>query len=281
MNDEFVKMYIPEDWGEIRRFLTFYSTTYEFNNRQIAAAFGIEGQFSRIQLLLNLMENVMPALEEEHKELEEKGISSGFRSKTFSALIESVYIGLYSVLDCLRETLFALYSTSRGISGKSTSKLFTNALNDKIEDTVPKPIRKALAECQWFPKFQELRTTLIHFNVGSCHYDKSKNVISYFNEEIFHGGKPLVIEDVGSEIRTLFQNTNELLGKVFKEINSGLDNGKVLTNCGIYKGRIYQRWISTLDHNSFNSGRCQSKEWFDNNENFKCPLAGECGAYNK
>jgi len=281
LNNKFVQIFNPETWTQVQRFLTFFQAKYSFTQRQQSAIFGVEGQFNRVHRLIGLIAQVIPSLEQERRELEKNGISNGERSKELAALVESIYVGLYSVLDCVRGTISAIYAKSRGISSKSTSKLFKNAQNGLIEETVPKEIRDALSESDWFSEFQNLRTIIIHFNPGSCSFDSSKNKLTYLNNEVHQGANPLVIDDVASDLNALIEKINVLLDRVFRAINCTLNDDQVLTLCGTYKGRLYQRSISLSDSSSFDSGVCESKKWFDNNANFRCPVAKECGAYRK
>ena len=91
--------------------------------------------------------------------------------------------------------------------------------------------------------------------------------------------KALVIEDVESELNTLFEAVLTLTEHIFAALCLELIPEERTVMCGVYKGRIYQRSVCYSPSLTFNDGLCKSLQWFHNETGLECPLRHNCGAY--
>lgn len=278
-----VRYFAPHMWGEVTKFKTFYISTYQFNHSTRSALHGVEGHFQKYNVLMELTKELIPKLAEDKEELEKHGFTNALRSKQLAATIETILCELYSAVDCTRKVLVFIYGKYSGINSKKTSRLFSNAENDVIDERVPLEIRNALAEANkdWYPELRKIRVALNHSDVGSCsgHGDK----ISYYHNDL---GKEqynvLVSEDIFQDISDYANNVNKFLGIIFRCLNTTLKDALVTHICGFFNGgRIYQRVVHIHDAKDFNSGICESYKWFEQDEKFICPFVDTCGAYLK
>lgn len=185
---------------------------------------------------------------------------------------------LYSAVDCTRQIIAAIYGKYKGVPAKSTSKLFKNASEGKLDERVPIEIRAALAEASWFPKLRDIRTAIIHYNIGSCHMGEDGR-ISYFLQQFGTQNNTLVTEDVIQEVLTYADQINRFLGRIYRALNNTLKDVETVQICGIIGGRIYERYVSPQEARDFNSGRCKSYAWFEKDTEPTCPFAKNCRAY--
>jgi nucleoid DNA-binding protein len=273
-----IRVFAPEQWGEVTKFRMFAHSTYQLKPRENMALHGVEGHFQKYSVLLGLAQRLAPALIEDNEEVDKQGYSSAIRSKELAAIVDALFSELYSAVDCTRQVIAAIYGKYKGVTAKSTSKLFKNASEGKLDEKVPKEIRVALAEANWFPKLRDIRTAITHYNIGSCHMDKDGR-ISYFLHQFGTQTNTLVTEDVIQEVSTYANQINKLLGRIYRTLNNTLKDVETVQICGIFGGRIYQRFVSSQEARDFNSGRCKSYEWFEKDTEPTCPFTKDCGAY--
>ena len=272
--------FAPEEWDAVRRFGAFYRVTYRFNKVATDALLGIEGRTEKLRVLRGLAERLAPQLVEDQAELDQHGYTPATRSKALAAVLETMVCELYSILDCTKTVLHAVYPTAQAMTKKSTDKLFSNAAEGKIGGSVPGAIVAALASAHadWFGQLRRLRVQLIHFNVGSCSR-QSDGSITYVHSGLGSGGQALVIENMMNRIAEFHRQVSEFLDTVFGNLNKALSDERAKQVCGIFGGLIYERNVSVNEAIDFHGGVCFSHEWFDRPDRQRCPLADCCGAY--
>lgn len=270
--------FAPEQWGQIDRFISFYFLTAKPTDLERQAIEGVMNHFHKANRLLSVAQDIAPLIEEDETELREKSFTSGRRSLEFTAVVESAITALYSSVDCTRKTLRIVYPKAQGLPD-STRKLFQNATNGKIDQSIPASIRDALTGADWFVPLRVLRDALTHTNTGSCHRDHETGKIRYFSSAV----KPIsgkgYVDDFLEYIFEVRDRINNFLGLIFSELNKTLDDSEVWHMCGTFFGRIYHRFVRPTEAVDFNSGRCGAYEWFEKDENPTCPFVESCGAY--
>ena len=273
-------MFDPTKWSELTKFQRFASTTYDFDAYANSALRGVEGHFQKYNVLMGLAQKMIPKLVEDEEELIKQGYSKAIRSQELAAIIETLFCELHSCIDCTRKIIGAIYGKLPGVPSKSTTKLFTYAAKGDIDDRVPAEIRKALADAKWFPRFRKIRDAIIHSNVGTCSGDDGQ--ISYFHERLGKNkGNTLAIDDVFQDVSMYADNINKFLGCIFQALNDTLKDEATPQMCGIFSGRLYERFVSPHEAKNTHSGKCKSYEWFENDVHPTCPFVKSCGAYAK
>lgn len=217
----------------------------------------------------------------EVKQAVETGSTSATNSKQVAALIEAMFAELYSILDCIRSVLHTVYGNLRGITSKSTYRLFHNANKGLFDERIPGGIQDELAKAygNWFHELRDIRRTLTHSSTGFCWKDEDDGQIYYVQPALVFDGKPYVKKKVFEYISRLEQQIISLQEIIFAELNNTLVDSPVQVLCGIYKGRGYIRSVSLSAAKDFNSGYCLSYKWFEQDNNPTCPMAEKCGAY--
>ena len=271
----------PQHWGEVERFIQFWSTTYSFDPITQKRLRGIVGHYSKAGYLFQLAKRLASNLDQDAKQVEEYGYSPAHQSKELAAILESVFCEQYSAIDCCRYVLFKVFPNHEGIKD-STRKTFQNAFSNKLDPRVPAAILSAIVNTKgWYFNLLKLRDELTHSNVGSCHRDDKTGNVMYMHDGLGTPGKSLVIEDVFTELQRYFDEINKLLGLVFRELNLTLNDISVEIMCGIFGGRFYERIIRPSEATDTNGGICKSHQWFDLDENPDCPLKDKCQAYSR
>jgi hypothetical protein len=209
-------------------------------------------------------------------ELQENGYTPASRSAEFAAVFETLVCELYSVLDGIRDALFWLLQGTRGLQKASTEQLFLRAKNNAYGEEFPEVIREALANAydDWFPQIRGLRTAFTHGALGTCHFNEQTQVVSYISST---GGRH--IEDVVQKTSDFANAVYALHTVVFEYLYSRLEQVEEIRICGIYKSRAYARYVAAEPDLDWDSGRCQSREWFDKDSDYRCPLSASCAAY--
>lgn len=274
-----VRVFTPELWGQVDKFSQFYKSTHTFNSDTIKAVSGINGHFQKALTLRNLAKRLEPNLAIDESEIQEKGYTPANYSMEFAAVIEEVFTELYSSIDCTRKVIVSIYKRCRGIPD-STRKIFDRAAKAQIGG-FPEELQQAFYSATWFEELLAIRDELTHSNIGSCHKQIGKSEIIYLHHGIMRNKKPLVIEDIFKKIDEFINGVNLFLGQIFHFLNSKLKSEPTFTMCGFFFGRGYARTLAIAEHIDFNSGACQSRQWFDSDPAFRCPFADNCGAYNR
>ncbi|MEC5388236.1 hypothetical protein VVD49_21050 [Uliginosibacterium sp. H3] len=275
-----VRIFAPELWGEIDLFRNFYSGTHLFGRDTQKALSGIGNHFNKAIILRDLAVKMAPNLELDRAELETRGFTPAMNSKEFSAVIEAIFLELYSSVDCARKIVSFIYRQCRRMPD-STRKLFQRVCNNELGSDFPMELKQAISSATWYRELLAIRDELTHSDIGSCYLDRETNRISYSHQGIQYGGASLEIEDVLPKIEEFISGINEYLGSVFHFLNSQLRPHTVDQLCGIFFGRAYLRKIELEMPINFNSGICQSRGWFDSTPGYRCPFVESCGAYDR
>lgn len=110
--------FTPHKWGEVQKFRHFASPTYNLPYHANIALEGIEGHFEKYNILLGLGQGLAPKIVEDHEELVKKGYSKATRSKELAAIIDTLFCELYSVVDCTRTVIGAIYVKIQNVPSK-------------------------------------------------------------------------------------------------------------------------------------------------------------------
>ena len=273
--------YSPENWGALERFEHFYSSTYSFDQFTQFAIKGASNHFYKALRLHKVARDISPTLAEDNSELEKKGYTDAVRGSELSALIETIILELYSSIDCTRHIVATIYRKYEGVSTKSmksTRKFFQAAFDDKIAETIPLDIREAFKASQWYPEFRRIRDALTHSDIGSCHLDKTTQIVSYSHPGLGNDKKAFIIKDIFDYVDTIENQINLFTGKVFHCLNKTLQDKEVWQMCGIFNGFIYSRFVKPSEAiDFFYGGRCNP--WIDYSSIVRCPFADKCAAY--
>ena len=273
------RMFGPEQWGQVDRFKQFYEGTFSFPSHIKKAVSGVGGHFEKAGILIELANNLAPSLENDIKELRQKGVTRATNSRQISAVVESVFIELYSSVDCMRTIISHMYKSTRGMPD-STRKLFQRIHTDGLGCDFPWELKVAFRNANWYEELRIIRDELTHSSLGSCQLDSTTKKISYYHFGIKRQNLPLQIENVFELIESFRVGVNLLLGQVFYFLNSLLKPTPTPIPCGMFKGRIYMRMLVISEKIDFDSGVCMSRQWFDKEPDYCCPFSANCAAYN-
>lgn len=283
LSDIFGVIFAPEKWSSARCFRFFVGPPFPSNHMLLKATSAVENRRQKLQLLGALADDLRQGLIDDFRELESTGYTSASRSKTFTAVVETIFLELYSTLDAVRSTLFEAYRGVRGIQNKRTSQLFRRAHEGTYGPDFPEPIRARLAEAyvRWFPQLRDIRGEVSHGDIGQCYISSEAGSITYIHGGLGTSQRPLVIKGLESTLMDLSSNVDQLVDDIFGYLCSQLDPRPVRVTCGIYRGRIYERTVEYKARMSFDTGECFSRRWFEAEEELKCPMRERCGAYRR
>lgn len=290
MNPKPPVLFAPNRWRQIRKFRRFHRPTYQLNWCAESALSGADEHFEKYLIFKRICERLIPELSKDYEELTEKGHTEAIYSRELAAIVDSLFCELYSSVDCTRTVLGTIYKKYQGITSNSTSRLFKNASENKIDERVPYEIRKALEDGQndWFPTLKHIRDAINHSSIGSCSDLEGRRngeiepKIAYFHDRLgSKNGNILVTDDVFKMISEYEKKVNMFLGFVYHALNQTLENKETTQTCGVFNHRFYQRSVSPYEALNFHSGRCLSREWFEKEDQPTCPYVDICGAYIK
>lgn len=273
-----VRTFTPEYWGQVEMFSHFYAGTHKFNNDTKKALAGVGNHFQKAIILHDLAVKMLPNLDLDHEQLEKHGFTEAMNSKEITAVIEAIFLELYSSIDCTRKVLVSIYKNCRKLPD-STRKLFQRVKKGEIGSDFPSQLKDAIVSFVWYEELLEIRDELTHSDIGSCQLDPNTRLISYSHRGIYSQGNQLVIPGVFGKIDTFIKGLNEFLGSVFNFLNTQLSPYTIDQLCGFFFGRAYMRKMPFAAKIDFNSGVCQSRIWFDTQPEYKCPFSEVCGAY--
>jgi hypothetical protein len=271
-----VRVFAPEYWGEVGKFKQFYATTHDFKPDTKKAVSGIRGHYDKAIKLRALAAKLAPNMSIDNAELQEKGFTAAANSQEVSAVLEEVFTELYSSIDCACNVIATIYKRCRNLP-QSTRKLFDRATNGKIGE-FPNELVAAFVKAVWYNELRMIRDELTHSDIGSCRQAQDGK-ISYMHTGIKRGDSVLIIPDIFAKLDELFNGVNLFLGDVFQFLNQDLKAEPIDAFCGFFFGRGYARKLVIAEQIDFNSGVCQSRQWFDNEPDFRCPFASTCDAY--
>ncbi|WP_157198703.1 hypothetical protein [Methanohalophilus mahii] len=230
-----------------------------------------------------MADDLMITLDIDTEQVKKEGFSSYSQHKKLAAIIETMYCELYSILDCTTRVLNLVYGKYDGMKGRKTSKYFKHASEEITDERVPFKIRKALKEAykDWFLELRKIRTAITHKGIGDCSKGKAGK-IEYFHTNIAQmPTNTLVTNDVFRDLTTYEKQIILFVNTIFHELNKTLEDNQTVQFCGIFGGLLYQRLVSPYEATDFNSGVCNSYDWFEREDRQTCPFAKSCGAYLK
>lgn len=274
-----VRVFAPEQWGEVDRFANFYSGTYRFSDREKRAVSGVLNHFQKAITLQTLAVKLKPGLDIDKKQLDESGYTPALNSHELSAVIEASILELYSSLDCTVKVLRAVYGSGSRSFPESTRRLFQNI--EKVAGSFPDELKEAFRKADWYDGLLYLRDELTHLATGSCNLDHKTGVVQYMHLGMKLRGGVYVIEDVFAWLAEIINKLNGFLGIVFRVLNATLKSTLVQQVCGFVEGRILMRYLDPTEQLTFDSGRCFAYQWFEKLENPTCPFVEHCGAYQR
>lgn len=277
----FLIMFSPQEWTPARRFSFFLGPPFPISRALVQAASAAENRQQKHSILAGLANQLRLGLTEDYQELESAGFTSAARSKRFSAVVETMFLELYSSLDAVRSALFEIYRRVRGVQNKSTSRFFQRAHEHGYGPEFPEPVRQVLsaAYSTWYQELRRIRVELSHGDVGSCHIDPASGKVIYTHDGLGTAKRSLVIDDLEAKINELSNCVFALVDEVFLFLCSQLVPVEVRIPCGVFRGRLYERTVSYGDDLDFHSGACFSRRWFENEPEHLCPIRTRCGAY--
>lgn len=281
-HDRLLLVFAPEQWtaaGRFKHFLGRPFTPDADGLRKIQHSIQtVIDHTHKYDVLAALANRLLPTLAEDVAELHADGYTRGARSQEVAAVFETLICELYSVLDGVRDSLYWLYDGKLSLQKKSTEKLFARAKAGSYDAGLPKAIRDALASAydDWFSELRELRTAFTHGSLGTCHLNTQTHVVSYMGS---NGGRR--IDDIIAKTTGFASAVYALHQCIFEELYSLLEPIEKIHFCGFYKGRGYSRYAFAEKGLNRGSGRCQAREWFDDEVEYRCPIAGQCAAYSR
>jgi hypothetical protein len=273
-----VRMYAPEQWGSLQKFNKFYSGTYSLCESGKRSVSGAINHFHKGLVLKDLALKLIPNLEADEDELNQRGHTHAINAKELSAVVEGVILELYSSVDCTRKVISEIYKDYQGIPD-STRKFFNKVRADEVDKRFPEELRIAVKEADWYEGFRRIRDELTHLDTGRCMKDRDTGKIRYMHSGFIIDGKCLIINDIFHKLEQTIVEVNQFIGRVFAYLLTQLKDERMSQICGIFDSRVYTRYVSPSEAVDFNGGVCESKLWFDLEENPTCIFADNCGAY--
>lgn len=272
-----VRTFAPESWGQADIFRHFYAATHDLNSDAKKSLSGVANHFHKAILLRNLAIRLAPNLEQDLDQLNSQGYTGAESSREFSAVVESVFLELYSTVDCARKIVVSIYRKVRRIPD-STRRLFQRINHGELGVDFPAPLKNAFLDAGWYEELLAIRDELTHSDVGFCRLDPTSRLIAYSHQGVSRNGSSLNIPDVFGKLDELISGINLFLGSVFGYLNSQLQPNVIDQLCGIFFGRGYMRRLPLQGEIDFDSGTCQSR-LCDTEAEYRCPFADKCGAY--
>ena len=275
---EALRMFGPEQWGQIDRFLAFYDQTYSFDARDKRAVGGVRNHFNKATTLIRLAEKLRPNLKIDHDQLETLGFTPAENGEEISTVIEATVLELYSIVDCTVKVLRAIYGKSRGF--KDTTRKVFQSVKD-IGGDFPEPLREAILAAGWYWRLMNLRDELVHLGTGRVHEDHKTGVVRYDHYGLTENEKPFSIEDIYGWLHATLAQINGFVGLIFHHLNQTLRDREIFQTCGMSRGKMLWRYLSPVGEITFNSGRCGAWIWFEKPGETPCPFIPMCGAYQR
>ncbi len=274
--DYTVRTFVPEAWGPIDRFATFFAASFpDAKHIERRAVSGVGNHFRKAMTLRSLAMRIMPTLAIDRQQLAEKGYTPADHAVELAAVIENVFTELYSAVDCARQ-IFSARCRIRGLPN-STRKTFARIRSGCLDSVVPLELLSAFKEADWYDPLRVLRDELTHSNIGSAHQDDTTGKICYMHTGLGNRERAFVIEDILGRMDADINAVNLFLGKLFNQLNTLLRDVPVIQLCGLHQGKALIREIRPETTITFHSGKCLAVAWIENEGKPTCPLL--CGAY--
>jgi len=279
-HEKFALTFCPEQWSWAEKLSKFYGAPYPQNRRAKSAVSSCVDHRRKYHVLARLANRLRGTLIQDQEEMDTVGHTAADRSQEYAALFEVLVCELYSVLDGMRYTAYEFFSGCRGVQQNSTSKFFSHAAERRYGPEFSEEIRAMLATAyaDWFVPLRELRTALTHGGLGTCLYDLESNKISYSNSSLGNSAQARK-DDVEGFINVLAQKVFALEDDYFEHFYRKLMPSENHMMCGFYHGKAYFRQVMPLDKLAWDSGRCVTRQHFNADADYYCPLTADCAAY--
>lgn len=272
-------MFAPELWGEVSKFKAIASAKYSFRGVKARALNGVAAHFDKANIFLGIAKSWIPRLEVDEIELDANGFSAAQNARELAALVEGVFLELYSSIDCCVEVLHLVYSdTSRGFA-LSTSKMFQNPMG--ITGSFPEQLKPIVQSASWFHELRKFRDELTHWDVGHCSRNRETGKITYFHPILSDQAVNHTVEDIFGWLEQKVDSVDAFLGSAFHVMNTTITSGHVRQICGMVEGRMLERILDLSKPINFDNGSCLSRHWFEVDGNPKCPFLHDCKAYDR
>lgn len=276
--DRFLAFFVPERWSPLDRLRKLTGAPFPDRGLYIEGLMMVAAHLEKYVVLAGLANRLSPELEKDHEELAQHGFTPALRGKEFTAVTETLVCELYAVLDGLRRTLCGAYPKAN--LPDKTSRLFKNAQEGKTR-ALPEEIRVplALAQESWFPLLRTFRVSVTHRESGHAFWVKETGLVRYMHTSFVDGPPSFVCEDITSLLNERHEQVVGLVDTIATFMLSQLLPGERRVICGTYKARMYERTVSNREPLTRQSGRCYSREWFEKEEGYACPMRESCDAY--
>lgn len=276
---EAVRVFAPEAWGEVDRFRALWPTTYRFRAHDKRVLAGVENHFHKTMTLLSMAERLLPSLDRDEAELEERGFTPALNARNLAAVLEAAITEVYSVVDCTAKVLHTVYGPTSKRFRDSTRRLFADV--DSITGSLPETIKDSIRAAGWYEELRNLRDELTHRDTGSCSRDRETGLVRYFHSSLWEGERLRPIDNVLGWIHGMVDAVNRFVGTTFHELNATIRQGTVTQMCGMVHGRMLMRLLDASQPMDFHNGSCLSAQWFTQPGNPRCPFADDCGAFHR
>ncbi|MDO8736407.1 MAG: hypothetical protein Q7K29_04920 [Thermoleophilia bacterium] len=279
-DEPFNVLFEPENWTMVRRFLYFVDQPFEKTPALQRGISATDNHFEKCKILRSHAKELESTFLDSVKGRKKYDDIYVRRSKTYSALVETIYCELYSCLNGLRDTIFAIYGGVQRVQNKKTSKFFSLASEGKYGQGFPERVANLLSDAylSWFCELRDIRVEVTHRNVGFCYLDEKSNKVQYQN--LAPNKQDMIIDDIPAELEKMYQHVFGLLEQIFGFFCSILWPKDIHIVCGIFRDRGYTRFVKHSHDMSFNSGWCFSEEWKNGDPLNYCPARHQCGAEN-
>ncbi len=271
-------------WDYVDRFAKWHGAPFAESQTLSNGLKTITGHREKFKILAKRVTSLIPELIEERQLLDQQGYSSGIKAREFASIIETLICELYSCLDGLRNTIYAIYRNVQGVQNKSTEKLFKKAVEGKYDKGFPPEIDNWLkaAYQDWFPELRRLRVELTHGQVGTCSM-KNNSCISYIHYGLRSNSNKnvFIIENIIDWINFHASHVDSLLNTICKFWFDQLEPREVIEMCGVHQGRVIIRAIEITEPVNQDSGLCLFRHAFEEEPEWACPLRDSCAAYER
>jgi hypothetical protein len=275
-HDSFLLVFAPDEWDAVDRFGKFKYAPLEGNKIFKRGISATSDHLAKFRVLAEIGNELIGGFDLDRQEMNEKGHTHAKYSRQFAAIAECCVNELYAALDGIRDVIYAVYSSIKGVQKKSTSKLFSKAKDNKYGKDFPAELNSLLAESHdnWFLLLRKYRIEFTHGSLGSCRRDDNTGKVSYMHSGLGTEERSLVIDDFVAYINEVYKSTLQLQHNVFEFFYTTLPLEATITLCGFYTGLGYMRSIDPVLPLTRHSGTCLSVDYAT-----PCPIRERCGAY--
>lgn len=239
-------------------------------------------RLNKYEVFSRIAARIQSELPKDREELDLLGASRNLNSAEFGVTVEAMLSELYGTCDGIREFLYALFPKTRGVSRKRNETVFRRAHDASYGGEFPEPVRIVLAEAyqSWFPSLRDLRRQIAHKEGGSFHLHPETNKVVYFHGPSV-GRTRLIVDDVMRMVTDYEKAVRATLEAIADHFVKQLAAKPRMYPCGMYLARMYVRMVAPATDLTVHSGHCASWNWFEKDSNLFCPLAKQCGAYQR